>query len=419
MNLAKSKIVLAVLLASELIFMLVCNTAAIAQTPEQANVVGEFVGRFNRGNDDIVDLFYKNENDERREEIRNIRNLLGELSDVRQTRQTGDTVYYNVMLGTAGAAEMKIVFKYHFIDYLSLKGITDEYLIHQNTNNSHAQNDTDLDKANMDERYLEIMEAIRRNDYRYILRQAGKYQSIGIKEFPRFTYEEVTNSNLREVKNFFNLDSIAGAGNEHSKIFNLLAWVHDNIRQDGSNSALCEFNAIDIYKYHKSTGKGVNCHNLAITLNEMYLAIGFKSRYVICCPKNENDRDSHVINCVYSNTLQKWIWVDPTYNAYVKDENGNLLSIAEVRERLIDDRPLVLNDDANWNNQSKQTKEWYLDNYMAKNLYWFKCTAYSCFNPESSYRNHTYISLCPLDYERSSWNENELIVHDAAYFWEH
>ena len=49
--------------------------------------------------------------------------------------------------------------------------------------------------------------------------------------------------------------------------------------------------------------------------------------------------------------------MDPTFNAYVKDEHGNLLSIAEVRERLITDQPLYLNEDANWNNKSKQTKE--------------------------------------------------------------
>ena len=63
-----------------------------------------------------------------------------------------------------------------------------------------------------------------------------------------------------------------------------------------------------------------------------------------------------LINSVYSQQLQKWIWIDPTNNAYVKDENGNLLSIAEVRDRLIHNKPLVLNEDANWNNQKKQTK---------------------------------------------------------------
>ena len=289
------------------------------------------------------------------------------------------------------------------------------------TNYSHTKNDKDLDNIRTDKRFLELIETIREHgDYIFILRQAGKYQSADTTGLPRFTYETATSGNLIEVRKFFKLDSIAGQGDEISKIMNMMKWIHDNIRHDGSNYALCEFDAIDIYNYYKSTGKGVNCRHLAIALNEMYLAMGFKSRYVTCLPKNENDQDCHVINSVYSITLKKWIWIDPTFNAYVKDENGNLLSIEEVRERIINDRPLALNEDANWNNQNKQTKEQYLDGYMAKNLFWLQCPGDSLFNPESRYRNtnQTYISLRPLGDERSS-GKKEVITHDSTYFWEH
>ena len=97
--------------------------------------------------------------------------------------------------------------------------------------------------------------------------------------------------------------------------------------------------------------------------------MGIKSRYVTCMPKDPNDNDCHVINSVYSQQLNKWIWIDLSFNAYVKDEKGNFLGIAEIRERLINNKPLVLNEDANHNNETKQTKEEYLENYMAKNLY--------------------------------------------------
>ena len=296
----------------------------------------------------------------------------------------------------------KAVYEYEWYDY------------------SHALIDTDLDNIRTDERFISIMQFIRgKADFIYILRQAGKYQSPDVKELPSFTYEASTSWNLKEVKNFFNLDAIAGKGDEISKIINLLKWAHDNIRHDGSNYALCEFDAIDIYNYHKSTGKGVNCRHLAIALNEMYLAMGFKSRFVTCIAKDETD--AHVINSVYSTTLKKWLWIDPTMNAYWRDENGNLLSIEEVRERLIVNHTLVLNEDANWNNQNKQTKEGYLDNWMSKYLYWFSCPANFCFNPESRYRdtNQTYINLCPLGYEPSSLNAKRVITHDATYFWEH
>jgi len=285
----------------------------------------------------------------------------------------------------------------------------------------HAKNDTDLDNIRTDERFIALMESIReQGDYQHNLRQAGKYQRSDTVGLPRFTYEEATSENLIEVRKFFGLDSIAGQGDEISKILNLMKWVHDNIRHDGSNYALCEFDAIDIYNYYKSTGKGVNCRHLAIALNEIYLAMGFKSRYVMGAPEKDG-KDSHVINCVFSNTLKKWLWMDPTMNAYWKDEKGNLLSIAEVRERYISDQPLILNEDANWNNQNKQTKENYLDGWMSKYLYWFECVAESRFNPESRYRNtnQTYIRLCPLGYEPYSSRSKQVITHDEVYFWEH
>ena len=285
---------------------------------------------------------------------------------------------------------------------------------------SHAKTDTDLDNIRNEKRFIALMETMReKGDYPYVLRQAGKYQQADTTGLPRFTYEEATNSNLKNVRKFFNLDTIAGDGDEISKIFNLMAWVHDNIRHDGNNFALCEFTAIDLYNYHKSTGKGINCRHLAITLNEIYLAMGFKSRYVTCMPKDSTDPDCHVINIVYSNTLKKWVWIDPTFNAYWKDENGNLLSIEEVRERVIDERPLFLNENANWNKEP-QTKEKYLS-YMAKNMYWFNCAVNSQFNTESRYRwtKQPYIILCPTGFTPFNVQASYAIINDPAYFWEH
>jgi hypothetical protein len=291
------------------------------------------------------------------------------------------------------------------------------------TNYAHASTDTDLDNIRHDKRFIALMQGIReQGDYLYILRNAGKYEKSGAEKLPRFKYENADSRQLKDVKDLFNLDSIAGQGDEISKIINLMTWVHNTIRHDGNNYALCEFDAIDFYNYHKATGKGINCRGLAITLNECYLATGFKSRFITCMPKDENDQDCHVINSVYSETLGKWLWMDPTFNAYVKDENGHFLSIEEVRERLIGGQPLTLNSDANWNNQTAETKEKYLDTYMAKNLYWLQCPADSRFNVESRYRNsrETYISLKPSDYESSTPFEdaNGTVVHDPEYFWQ-
>ena len=55
------------------------------------------------------------------------------------------------------------------------------------------------------------------------------------------------------------------------------------------------------------------------------------------------------------------------------NEKGELLGISEVRERLINGKPLILNPDANWNHKMSLIKEEYLYKYMAKDLYALQC----------------------------------------------
>ena len=279
-------------------------------------------------------------------------------------------------------------------------------------------NDKDFENIREDKKFKSLLEEIKQYDRLAILQKSSAYIKEDNDSLPQFVYQDSGNYRLMNVRTFFNLDSVAGDGDEISKILNILHFAHSTIRHDGGNFALCEFDAIDIYNYHKSTGKGVNCRHLAITLNEMYLSMGIPSRYVTCMPYDSRDQDCHVINSVWSSQYKKWIWIDPTFEAYVKDENGNLLSIPEVRDRLIEGQPLFLNEDANWNYENKQTKEYYLENYMAKNLYWFDCVTKYCFNPESRYRyvENKHVFLTPSTYEKSSdW---AVITHDADYFWQ-
>ena len=88
---------------------------------------------------------------------------------------------------------------------------------------------------------------------------------------------------------------------------------------------------------------------------------------------------------------------------------------------MITGQPLYLNEDANRNNENKQTKESYLDSYMAKNLYWINCVDNSCFNPEGRYRyfGQRYILLLPEDFSSpATVGLGKHITHDADYFWQ-
>lgn len=238
-----------------------------------------------------------------------------------------------------------------------------------------------------------------RMPYLVKLKNAEKYNYSDNRFVPAFTYQSKENSSLVKIRRDFHLDSVAGKGNEISKILNLMHWVHNTVKHDGGSQNPTLKNAIDLIKVCQSEKRGVNCRMMATILNECYLSLGFKSRYVTCMPKETEFDDCHVINMVYSNDLNKWIWIDPTFDAYVMNKKGELLGLVEVRERLINDKPIILNPDANWNREQSQTKKNYLDNYMAKNLYRLECPVSSEYDTETvkEGKTVTYLELLPLD----------------------
>jgi len=235
--------------------------------------------------------------------------------------------------------------------------------------------------------------------YLEILKGAAKYNTAEKQGFPKFRYQSMNDSNLVALRNGLKLDSIAGTGNEISRMLNLLHWIHFLIPHDGEHDNPKVKNAMSMIKVCREEHRGLNCRGLATVLNECYLSLGFKSRFITCMPKDSVFNDCHVINIVYSADLDKWVWIDPTNDAYVMNEKGELLSPEEVRERLINGKPLLLNPDANWNRKSSAVKEEYLYNYMAKNLYRIECPLVSEYDTETSVagKKITYVELLPLD----------------------
>lgn len=279
--------------------------------------------------------------------------------------------------------------------------------------------ETEPDAIREDKRFIPFWERVREKwEYVELLRKSAPYERTDSTKWLRFTYAEPTDSDLMRVREYFNLDSIAGQGDELSRMKNLLYWLHDSIRHNGSSSwpTECCYNVIDLYKLAKQQNRGYNCRFMAMMLNEIYLAAGFKSRFITCMPYDDSE-ECHVINVVWSRTLQKWVWMDPTFAAYVTDENGLLLHPGEVRERLVKGLPLVLNEDANWNHKVIQTKEEYLEQYMAKNLYYFMAHLSSEYEMENRRcrPKSPSIMLSPKG-PFHQWIQKR--THDDACFWQ-
>lgn len=252
-----------------------------------------------------------------------------------------------------------------------------------------------------------------------ILKESPAYQAGNVPDI-RFEYALSTDSMLTVARNFFNLDSIAGDGTDVEKMKRLTYWVHDLVPHDGNSYNPDPRNLCHVAKVCKDEERGVNCRMMAIMLTEALLAEGIPARYLTCQSKAwDTDGDCHVICVGWSESLGKWIWLDPTFAAFVSDENGTPLHPGEVRRRLRDDMPLVLNDDANWNHKNPQTKENYLDRYMAKNLYFISSNSINQAEPESKvsypHRQGQEICLAPVGARTPKW---AVITTDEDWFWQ-
>jgi len=271
-----------------------------------------------------------------------------------------------------------------------------------------------------------LTEIVYMKPYIEILKSASKYDISKKNNKIKFKYQSKNNRHLKFLRKKYNLDTIAGTGDEILQLLRLMKWLHDKVPHRGSEDNPKIKNTDNMLSVCKTEERGLNCRGLAIVFNECCLSLGFKSRYVTCSSKDSLsiDDDCHVINMVYINKLEKWIWLDPTFNAYVMNKKGEILSIEEVREYLINDKPLKINKDANWNNKNKVDISEYLYEYMAKNLYTFKCPTKSKYNMETHIfwklitNKLNFVQLIPMDYKKDVSNFYNKIVTNPDIFWQ-
>lgn len=259
---------------------------------------------------------------------------------------------------------------------------------------------------------------LRKMDCKQILRHSPPYDTgsemCGPNPRP-FVYAAASDTALQHIRQYFQADYIAGAGDELTRLKNVMYWVHEHVPHRGNYYPPVQPTAIDLYEAFRGQGyKGMNARGIAIVLSELYMSLGWPARFITCMSKMyETDHDATVVTVVWSFDLQKWVMMDASLAAYVTDENGLMLHPGEIRQRMKDGRPLRLNAEANWNYDRHITEDFYLDRYMAKNLYYFSGYLENLPNVEND-RYAEYITLVP---EGESVNIGTP-THDDAWFWQ-
>ena len=251
-------------------------------------------------------------------------------------------------------------------------------------------------------------------DYLAILKTSPAYdlaENVSVS----FSYQPANSPQLTKLRETYALDQIAGSGTDLEKTKNLLKWVHDLIKHDGSHPLPTQRDAISLINYAKNSGQGLNCRGLAIILSEALLSVGVKARYVELLPKDFST-DSHVVTQAYISELEQWVFFDPSYQAYFVNAAGQYLSLAEIRASLINRDILIANQEINYNGGPVDVE--YL-HYLSKNLYRLASPEYSGFGIDSSPERRMVI-LNPAGNNDGRglniFSRNE-IIHNPDIFW--
>jgi hypothetical protein len=240
--------------------------------------------------------------------------------------------------------------------------------------------------------------------YSGLLRLYDEFDPLPDKQAPNFQYE-FSHPELDRLREKYQLNRIAGAGDEWSKAMNLMKWITEHISYRGDiTSALPEvckslpMNAIGLleYSFDKGQDYGINCYMHAIVLTEVCLSLGLKCRIVSLNPLNPYDYDNHLVNVVWCTNLSKWVMVDSSYNAYLRDTGGEILNPWEVRDLLCRHKTIVCNEELIYNGV-KHNSEDYL-RYLAKNLIYMHSPTLSGFNTTTT-SEKPWLTLTPKHFD--------------------
>lgn len=249
--------------------------------------------------------------------------------------------------------------------------------------------------------------------YLKLLREYSRFAGTTSDNLGKFSYADSTETDLVRLRQDYYLDSIAGNGDEISRIANLLHWVHTTVHHDGSIEIPANCRVYDLLAGALKERRGVNCGVLAEIMNEVYLAMGFKARRVVCLPYDTLDTECHSINTVWSVHLGKWLYVDPTFEGMFRSKEGELLGIAEVREAMFRGDSLIVSNNLNWNGQPYSRDVYF--RYMAKNLFRFACSSQSGSIIRGRSEPVYWIHLDPTGYGRAKGGRLGIADTSTAY----
>lgn len=155
----------------------------------------------------------------------------------------------------------------------------------------------------------------------------------------------------------------------------LMDWVTGHTQYSGySNLGPSKLDEILDYGLDRGFDGAINCANKAILLSDVLLVnnifampVWLENKIYDYRKPTFGDSTCHVIVHAYLPEHEKWVLLDPSFNAYFTDRTGNLLNLFDVSE--LSDRPQNITV-RNYNlNGTDKFAEKYLETFLLKALY--------------------------------------------------
>lgn len=222
----------------------------------------------------------------------------------------------------------------------------------------------------------------------------------------------INDIDMKRVAEKFSIKGLLTTSNDFARVLAIMDWVNRRTTHGGLGYVPDgKHNLVDSLD-HARTNQ-VCCFDQSVMMAEFCLGCGYQARFIRCKPMDERDRDCHVVVHVLIPSLNKWVLMDPTFNAYYIDENNRPLSIPELRDALKTGKRVTVSAGARYNQQKAGDSEQFTKdrlNYMAKNVFWFDSLDVSCRGSFDKYMNGDgsvkYIFLCPEGFDARTFMLN-------------
>ncbi len=244
-----------------------------------------------------------------------------------------------------------------------------------------------------------------------VLRKYSKYDGEEINN--RHSIKMVLNKPVPDILLKYNYPSYCNVKSDNADdiVFAMLDFVCDNFRHDGNTPIRGNGSLVGVIRSYEKMNSKTNCRGLSLILAEALRMNGVKARHVTCKPYEEPFSDCHVVvDCIMPSGAR--IMLDPTYRLYFTDDNGEYVSIAQLREGIIERKSFHPNVAASYNGGAFSCDD-YIE-YMTKNVLRFN-TNYILNDTDSSM---TEIELIPSGYSVDGYRKSVQYTTDPDYFWD-